>query len=64
MTSAIVPSDEIRRQYPRAYEGWRPVDDLILIAMVHTRNDVDKMAQRLGRTPGEIAAQLDRLGLA
>ena len=48
---------------PRAFTAWRPVDDLILTAMAHSRSRIDDMAERLGRTPAEVATQLERLDL-
>jgi hypothetical protein len=48
---------------PRALSEWRPIDELILTALAHTRAPVESMAQRLGRTTAEIESQLDRLGL-
>lgn len=49
--------------HPRAFSEWRPIDELILTAMAHTRAPIENMAERLGRTMAEVEAQLDRLGL-
>jgi len=56
--------EDLYASLPRSFSEWRPIDELILTALAHTRAPVESMAQRLGRSTAEIEAQLDRLGLA
>ncbi len=49
--------------YPRAYQPWRPVDEMVLKALVHSRMGIDEIARRLRRTPAEIETHLTRLEL-
>jgi len=61
VTAPVIGEDSTQRQ--RAFAEWRPVDELILTAMAHTRASIEDMARRLGRTRSEIEIHLGRLGL-
>lgn len=63
MTARTSSIDTLRERHPRAFDEWRKIDELILVAMVHGRAHIEHMAERLGRTQAEVEAQLDRLGL-
>lgn len=63
MTANSSPIDTLREAHPRAFDEWRKIDELILVAMAHGRAHIEHMAERLGRTPAEVEAQLERLGL-
>jgi hypothetical protein len=55
----VLPDPPVRRGRP-----WRPVDELVLRALVHGRVAPDELARRLGREPADVHAHLVRLGLA
>ena len=63
MQQAIGAQPDVYQGRPRAFSEWRPIDELILTALAHTRASVESMAERLGRTPAEVEAQLEHLGL-
>ncbi|HHC08588.1 MAG TPA: hypothetical protein ENK55_07710 [Actinobacteria bacterium] len=48
---------------PRSFQPWRPVDEMVLRALVHSRVAEDEIARRLGRTVAEVRIHLERLGL-
>lgn len=54
----------LRRDYPRAYVPWTPVEVECLRDAYHTWIDIDDIARALGRTPGAVWCQLRRMGLA
>jgi len=62
--SSTEPAGEEQRAAPRAYQAWRPVDEMVLRALLHARTDPVEIARRLGRTPREIEPHLKRLGAA
>ncbi len=59
-----LPIEAIKAKHPRAYEAWRPIDDVILRALVRTPAEISEIAEHLGRTESEVRMQLTRLGLA
>jgi hypothetical protein len=60
---ATRPIEDVYGGQTRAFSEWRPIDELILKALAHTRASVESMAERLGRSTAEVEAQLHRLGL-
>ncbi len=58
------PIEAIKAKHPRAFEAWRPIDDVILRALVRTPAEISEIAEHLGRTESEVRMQLTRLGLA
>jgi len=58
------PIEAIEAKHPRAYEAWRPIDDVILRALVRTPARISEMAEHLGRTESEVRLHLTLLGLA
>ena len=59
-----MPIEAIKAKHPRAYETWRPIDDVILRALERTPAGISEMAEHLGRTETEVRMHLARLGLA
>ena len=56
--------DEIRKEYPKAYEPWTDDADEELRRLYDTASSIDQLAAHFGRRPGAISSRLNRLGLA
>lgn len=53
-----------RELYPSAYEPWSPeADQFLRVVSRSPRMPFEDLCRNLGRSPGAIAARLDRLGL-
>ena len=62
-SSRLVDVTKVREEYPRAYEKWRPAEDIELTGLFHKRVGIEEMSKKLQRQPGAINARLLRLGL-
>ncbi len=55
--------DEIRNEYPRAYEKWDPEEDNILGVKYREGLSVSELSDLFYRQPGAIRSRLKKLGL-
>ena len=55
--------EEIRKEYPKAYEPWTAEADEELQRLYNTAPSIAQLAVHFGRRPGAITARLNRLGL-
>ena len=55
--------NEIRKEYPRAYEPWTAEADEELRRLYSTKSSIGLLAAHFGRRPGAITSRLRRLGL-
>ena len=55
--------EEIRKEYPKAYEPWTAEADEELRQLYGTASSVTQIAVHFGRRPGAITSRLNRLGL-
>lgn len=55
--------DEVRKQYPNAYQRWTPEDDQLLLQLHASGSGVDELAGRFGRQPSAIRSRLAKLGV-
>ena len=55
--------EEIRGEYPRAYESWSPEEDKKVAAAYQAGQKVEDIALAHGRQPGAIRSRLAKLGL-
>ncbi len=56
--------EDIRKQFPRAYEKWTPEEDDKLRRLLEKGADVNALAEALQRQPGAVTSRLRKLGLA
>ncbi len=56
--------EEIRREYPNAYEPWSAADDAELRRLQAEGSSVGDLVSRFGRQPSAIRSRLRKLGLA
>jgi hypothetical protein len=56
--------EEIRKQFPRAYEKWTPEEDERLRGLFNQGKDAKAIAEELQRQLGAISSRLVKLGLA
>ncbi|MFF0018092.1 hypothetical protein [Streptomyces sp. NPDC005374] len=61
--SHVYSVDEVRKQYPKAYERWAPEDDQLLLRLNASGNGVDELAERFARQPSAIRSRLAKLGV-
>ncbi|WP_221888602.1 hypothetical protein, partial [Streptomyces sp. WAC 01420] len=62
--SRVYSVDEVRKQYPKAYERWTPEDDQLLLLRLHASGSgVDELAERFARQPSAIRSRLAKLGV-
>ena len=55
--------DEIRQEYPNAYQPWTAEADEELQQLYGTASSITQLAVHFGRRPGAITSRLNRLGL-
>ena len=55
--------DEIKKQYPNAYEPWQQEEDNFLKKLHYKNKSINEIAQILKRQSGAIRARLKKLGL-
>jgi hypothetical protein len=55
--------EEIRQEYPRAYEKWLPDEDEALKRKFSAGNSLVELANLFERQPGAIQSRLAKLGL-
>ena len=55
---------KIRKEYPNAFQPWKPEDDFTLKAMVKKSNELSKMAKHFGRKETAIIARMKKLNIA
>ena len=55
--------EEIKRQYPRAYERWEDEEDARLTAMHEQGRTTAEMAEQLERQSSAIRSRLAKLGM-
>ncbi|MGH9800023.1 MAG: hypothetical protein ACRD82_06635 [Blastocatellia bacterium] len=55
--------DEIKRQYPKAYERWEPEEDRLLKEKFIAGATVNELAALFQRQPNAIRSRLTKLGL-
>ncbi|MFD5536339.1 hypothetical protein ACFWIJ_00395 [Streptomyces sp. NPDC127079] len=61
--SRVHSVDEVRKQYPRAYERWTLEDDQLLLRLHTSGSGVDELAERFARQPSAIRSRLAKLGV-
>ncbi|WP_159056384.1 hypothetical protein [Streptomyces sp. DSM 15324] len=61
--SRVYSVDEVRKQYPKAYERWTPEDDQLLLRLHTSGSGVDELAERFARQPNAIRSRLAKLGM-
>ncbi|MFE3032669.1 hypothetical protein ACFXKY_13610 [Streptomyces canus] len=61
--SRVYSVDEVRKQYPKAYERWTPEDDQLLLRLHTSGSGVDELAERFARQPSAIRSRLAKLGM-
>ena len=54
--------DEVRQEYPKAYEPWTAEEEQELARLHRTGWGISEIATHLGRQPGGIRSRLTRLG--
>ncbi|MCD7445629.1 hypothetical protein K4B79_46575 [Streptomyces lincolnensis] len=61
--SRVYSVDEVRKQYPKAYERWTPEDDQLLLRLHTSGSGVDELTERFARQPSAIRSRLAKLGM-
>ena len=60
-TPAATRLNEIRREYPRAYELWTEKEDATLEALIASGTNIAEVSVTLGRQPGAVQSRLSRM---
>ena len=55
--------EEIKKQFPNAYEPWKEEEDIKLKNLYYEKKTINEIAQILSRQPGAIQSRLNKLGL-
>ncbi|WP_238178360.1 hypothetical protein [Calothrix sp. 336/3] len=55
--------EEIRKQYPRAYESWNAEEDEELRLQYNQQASIDEIATEFQRQPSAVKSRLKKLGL-
>lgn len=55
--------DQIRQQYPKAYEKWTEEENSFLKNEFNNKKTINELSEIFQRKPGAITARLKKIGL-